>query len=202
MLPNPPVMVITDRTQCRDDLESRAIALFKGGCRWMSLREKDLAPDVRLRLLERLKAIGADFGATVGVHGDIAAAAHCGAALHLPAGADAAKARASLGDTILLGQSCHSIADIKAAAGVDYVTLSPVFGSASKPGYGPALGPAGLASAAGASRTPILALGGVTLSTLPLLKGTGISGVAIMGAAMTAPDPEDWIRSVILLLRP
>lgn len=195
-------MVITDRTQCREDLESRAVALFKGGCRWMSIREKDLTPDARLRLLKRLKAIGADFGATVGVHDDLAAAAQCGAALHLPAGADAAEAKKSLGGSVLLGQSCHNIADIQAAAGVDYVTLSSIFGSASKPGYGPALGPAGLAAAAGASRMPILALGGITSSTLPLLKGTGISGVAIMGAAMTAPDPEDWIRSVILLLRP
>jgi thiamine-phosphate pyrophosphorylase len=200
MLPDPPVMVITDRTQCREDLEVRAVALFKGGCRWMSLREKDLAPDARVRLLERLKAIGADFGATIGVHDDMVAAIQCGAALHLPAWADAAKARNMLGDSALLGQSCHSITDIKAATGVDYVTLSPVFGSASKPGYGPALGPAGLA-AAGAGRTPILALGGVTSSTLPLLKRTGISGVAIMGAAMTAPDPEDWIRSLISLWR-
>jgi len=201
MLPDPPVLVITDRTQCREDLETRAVALFKGGCRWLSLREKDLAPHARLRLLERLKNIGADFGATVSVNGDIAAAAQCGTALHLPAGSDAGKARESLGDKALLGQSCHSIADIKALADVDYVTLSPIFGSASKPGYGPALGPAGLATAAGASITPILGLGGVTLSTLPLLKGTGISGVAIMGAAMTTAEPEDWIGRVISLLR-
>jgi len=40
--PTPPIFVITGPYQCDEPLESRAEALFRGGCRWLSLREKDL----------------------------------------------------------------------------------------------------------------------------------------------------------------
>jgi thiamine-phosphate pyrophosphorylase len=85
-LPDPPILVITDRSQCPESLEDRAEKLFRGGCRWLSLREKDLPASERLSLLRRLIAIGKNFGAQVGVHGDIDAALASGAALHLPAG--------------------------------------------------------------------------------------------------------------------
>ena len=55
-LPYPPILVITDRMQCAEPLEVRAAALFRGGCRWLSLREKDLEPEQRRALLERLIA--------------------------------------------------------------------------------------------------------------------------------------------------
>ncbi len=85
VLPWPPLLIITDRNQCPETLEARAAALFEGGCRWLSLREKDLAPASRLALLERLVDIGRKFGATVGVHDDLAASMACGTAVDLPA---------------------------------------------------------------------------------------------------------------------
>ena len=44
MLPVPPLLVISDRRQARRPLEQVATAAFTGGCRWFSLREKDLSP--------------------------------------------------------------------------------------------------------------------------------------------------------------
>jgi len=193
-LPAPPILVITDRAQCSEPLESRARALFAGGCRWLSLREKDLPAEDRLRLLERLVAIGGGFGAVVGVHDDSAAALACRSALHLPAAGDVAAARRLLGPGILIGRSCHDAADVAAAAagGADYATLSPVFESASKPGYRNLGGLEALATIAAGARLPVLALGGVTEATLPTLAGTGFAGVAIMGEAMRVPDPANW----------
>jgi len=40
-LPVPPLLVISDRHQARQPLEQVAEAVFAGGCRWFSLREKD-----------------------------------------------------------------------------------------------------------------------------------------------------------------
>ena len=48
-----------------------------------------------------------------------------------------------------------------AKAGADAVTLSPIFASASKPGYGPALGLERLGEVAAASPIPVIALGGI-----------------------------------------
>jgi thiamine-phosphate pyrophosphorylase len=192
--PDPPILVITDRKQCPEGLEARAAALFRGGCRFLSLREKDLPPAERLDLLRRLATLGGAFGATLCVHDDIAAAQACGTALHLPADGDAARARNALGPGGLIGQSCHSRAEISAAAaaGINYVTMGPVFATASKPGYTPA---ETLTEAMAGIRLPILALGGITLDTLRHLP-PGLDGVAVMGAAMTAPDPERWFADL------
>ncbi len=170
------------------------MALVAGGCRFQSRREKDMKPDERLALLRRLSALGRMFGATVGVHDDIQAARVCEAALHLPADGDVAEARRVMGTGALIGQSCHSRAEMLAAAagGADYVTMGPVFTSASKPGYAPA---AGLAEAIAGIPVPVLVLGGITPDTLPLLPA-GFGGIAVMGAAMTAATPQDWYASL------
>ncbi len=196
-LPDPPILIITDRLRCAESLEDRAASLFRGGCRWLSLREKDMTPPDRLALLRRLTSIAKPFGATVGVHDDVDTAGLSGAALHLPTQADIAMARKALGPAVLLGQSCHSVAELFAAEGADYVTLSPVFPSVNKPGYGPALDVAGLAAMAGRTTVPVLALGGITLQTLAWLDVTSIAGAAIMGEAMQIADATAWFASIV-----
>jgi thiamine-phosphate pyrophosphorylase len=151
------------------------------------LREKDLDPAARRELLRALVALGAPFGATVTVNGDLAAAGACGAAgVHLPTGGDLEAARRALGPDALLGASTHSLDEAQAAAGTgaDYVTLSPIFESASKPGYGPALGPAGLAAVATRLPIPVIALGGVVAGNAAACLQAGAAGVAVMGAVM------------------
>jgi len=187
-----PILVITDRTQCAEPLAARAAALFRGGCRWLSLREKDLETAERRRLLERLIAIAEPFGATVGVHDDLEAAQALKIPLHLPADGDLAKARRALGG-ILLGKSCHDAGGIAAAShnGADYATLSPFFPSASKPGYGGGLD---LSAIAAEAALPVLALGGITQATLPHV--SSVTGIAIMGEAMRTPEPERWFAEI------
>jgi thiamine-phosphate pyrophosphorylase len=111
--------------------------------------------------------------------------------VHLPAGASPQQARARLGKGALIGLSVHS-ADEAARADptADYVTLSPIFGSISKPGYGPALGVQGLVDAAAHARVPIVALGGVSADNLGPCLAAGAAAVAVMGAVMAAADPE------------
>src|SRR5260370_37121364 len=87
-LPIPPLLVISDRRQARRPLEEVAEAAFAGGCRWFSLREKDLPPTERRALLRALVVLGHRWGATVTVHDDIDAAAMADAGGgHLPSGA-------------------------------------------------------------------------------------------------------------------
>jgi thiamine-phosphate pyrophosphorylase len=76
------------------------------------------------------------------------------------------------------------------AEGCDYVTVSPVAASASKPGYGPALGPAGLAALLRPG-LPVYALGGVLPSTVMSYVDAGAYGVAVMGPVMRDPTVVD-----------
>ncbi len=195
-LPDPPLLIITDRGQAQAPLTEIGEALFRAGVRWLMLREKDLDSATRRGLLRDLVARGAPFGARVTVNGDLAAAQAAGAAgLHLPAGNDIGarltEARRTLGSGALLGVSAHDPAEalIAAESGADYVTLSPVFESASKPGYGPALGPAGLNALAVRLTIPVVALGGIGVGNVGACLGAGAAGVAVMGAVMGAADP-------------
>ncbi len=200
-LPAPPLLIITDRRQAEHDLPDLAEAAFRAGARWLSLREKDLDPDSRLGLLRALVALGKGYDASVTLHGTpgaAAGAAGAGAAgVHLPAGADVAAARERLGSAALIGISVHDEAELGAAAGADYVTVSPVFLSASKPGYGPALGPEGLRALVRRAACPVVALGGVTAGTAPDCLRAGAAGVAVMGPIMRAPDPGQEIEALL-----
>jgi thiamine-phosphate pyrophosphorylase len=188
-LPDPPLLVITDRHQARGSLETVAEAAFAGGCRWLSLREKDLDMASRAALLRRLVAIGRRFGATVMVHEDLeAAVAAASGGVHLPSGASPIAARRRLGAAALIGCSTHDARELEAAAGADYATLSPIFPSASKPGYGPALGVARLAATAAAARLPLVALGGIDATNITQCIDAGAAGVAVMGGVMAAAD--------------
>jgi thiamine-phosphate pyrophosphorylase len=186
-----PLLVITDRRSAREPLEDVVAAALRGGCRWVSLREKDLAHEERVALLARIVSLGRPFDATITVHGDVAAAEATGAGVHLPTGGSPELARARLGEGALIGLSVHSASEPAAVpAAADYVTLSPIFPSISKPGYGPTLGTQGLADAVAGARVPIVALGGVSADNAASCLAAGAAAVAVMGAVMAAADPE------------
>jgi len=191
-LPQPPLLVITDRHQARLPLEEIAEAVFRAGGRWLSLREKDLDPAARRALLAGLVARGRPYGALVMVHEDIEAALAVGAGgVHLPQGIAPALARRRLGRQALIGASMHAGADLAALAGkgaLDYGALSPICASASKPGYGPPLGIAGVKAFA-ACGVPVLALGGIEAGNVGACVSAGAAGIAVMGVVMRAGDP-------------
>jgi thiamine-phosphate pyrophosphorylase len=201
ILPAPPVLVITDRQQARIPLEEVAEALFAGGCRWLSLREKDMPAVERLALLRRLVALGARWQASVMIHDDLDAAAEADAAgVHLPADGSPTEARRRLCGAALIGQSAHGADDVTraAGAGVDYVTLSPVFITASKPGYGP---PLGLDILGRKWPIPVLALGGIDEMNASACVRSGASGIAVMGEAMRAEDPRAFMAGLLARMR-
>jgi thiamine-phosphate pyrophosphorylase len=193
-----PLLVITDRHQARQPLEAVAAAVGRGEGRWLLFRDKDLAAPARRDLALRLARIAAEHAFALSVSTDIELAAAVGAVgVHLQAAGEVARARERLADAIV-GVSAHSLADVAAAAGAgaDYVTLSPIFLTESKPGYGPALGTETLRTAA-ALGIPVLALAGVTAATARACLAAGASGVAVMGEVMRADDPACVVREIV-----
>ncbi|MBY6263416.1 thiamine phosphate synthase [Azospirillum sp. 412522] len=196
-LPEPPLLVVTDRRLADLPLPELAERLFACGLRWLSLRDKDLPDAERVELARALMARARPWQARVTLHGDPALAAAAGAdGVHLPSGGDPAAARALLGERALIGLSLHdsdgAAAMERAAGGVDYVTLSPVFPSASKPGYGPCLGVAGLrqwVDLAAERGVPVIGLGGLDRAeAVAGCRAAGAAGVAVMGLAMRDPQ--------------
>jgi thiamine-phosphate pyrophosphorylase len=193
-----PLLVITDRHQARHSIETIAAAVGCGGGRWLLLRDKDLAPEARRDLAIRLAKIAAEHGLALSVSTDLDLAAAVEAGVHLQAAAAVAPARRRLGSDAIIGVSTHGLDEVVAAAAAqaDYVTLSPIFLTGSKPGYGPALGTAALRAAA-EREIPVLALGGVTAETAGACLAAGARGVAVMGEIMRADDPAGIVGDLV-----
>jgi thiamine-phosphate pyrophosphorylase len=197
-----PLLVITDRHQARHPIEAIADAVGKAGVRWLLLRDKDLEPVKRRDLVQRLGATTLHYGMHLSVSRDIDLAAEYGASVHLQSAAAVEEARRRLGRDALVGVSAHRLADVAAAAaaGADYVTLSPIFLTTSKPGYGPALGPAGIEAAAKLG-TAVVALGGVTANAARTCLDAGAAGVAVMGEIMRSDDPGRTAARLLAVLK-
>ena len=193
-LPEPPLLLITDRTTANGKVPDIVRAALEGGCRWVMLRDKDdVDPVERDAEAAAVMELCRSAGAVLIVNGDAARAALIGAGgVHLQRAEAVVAARGLLGEDALIGVSCHSPADLREAgeAGADYATMSPVFLTESKPGYGPALGLEGLREAFGEADLPVLALAGVDTDNAADCISAGAAGIAVMGGIMRAENPK------------
>ncbi|MCU1669263.1 MAG: thiE, partial [Blastococcus sp.] len=174
-------LVLTDRTQCPGPLVDTVAAAVDAGARAVVLREKDLPEAERDRLADALRALLAPVGGLLIRAG--AARPGSTAPCHLAAADPFPAVRSEL-----VGRSCHDRAELRKAReeGCDYVLISPVFPTPSKPGYGPALGLAGLAGLVDGA-PPAWALGGVRPDDVADCLRAGAHGIAVMGPVMRDP---------------
>jgi thiamine-phosphate pyrophosphorylase len=202
-LPDPPLLLISDRHQSRWPLGDVVATALTAGCRWISLREKDLPPDEQILLARALLPLAHDKGAKLLLHGEAKLAHHAGVdGVHLSSGGDVAAARALIGRDKILGVSIHTVTEAAALdpMQVDYALAGPAFETASKPGYGPEIGRKGLSEISRAARVPVLAIGGVNVARIADLIAAGAAGVAVMGGVMRAADPGQEVASLIATL--
>ena len=125
---------------------------------------------------------------------------------HLPAGRRAAGPPPwQPGSGFTLSTSFHSLAEVaRHRRRYDYVFLSPIFDSLSKPGYGAAFDPGTLKGAlAGWAARPsyrpqVLALGGIAATNLGAIRAMGFAGAAVLGAVWQSPDPVATFQALQL----
>src|SRR5258705_7644104 len=159
-LPDPPFLLVTDRHQARRPLADIVRGALVAGCRWVSVREKDMPEDEQIALVRTLLPMVRRSGARLSLHGSAELASLCNVdGVHLSAGRDPVAARKLLGPDKLIGVSIHTITEAEAVdpAAADYAIAGPAFETASKPGYGPEIGRRGLAEIAATARVPVLA---------------------------------------------
>ena len=204
-LPTPPLLVITDRQQARASLDDILAASFAGGCRWASVREKDLPPREQVALAQRLLSVARDWNAWLTLHGDPALAREAGLdGVHLAAGADPAAARQAMGKGALIGISVHTAEEAARLdpALLNYAVAGPAYATASKPNYGPVLGMLGIEKISEATSVPIIAIGGITPGAVADMHIAGAVGIAVMGSIMRAQQPQREIEKLVAAVAP
>jgi thiamine-phosphate pyrophosphorylase len=207
-VPLPPLLLLTDRLQLRlgRGLVRTVGECVEAGLTHVVLRELDLPRERRAALAAELATTGA---VVIAAHEPLPGAT----GVHLqsrtaPRASNAVSAEvAACWNTLLpastpcyslRGRSCHSRVEVTAAAaaGSDYVTLSPFAATASKPGYGPPLPPVAYAGHA----LPVFALGGIDPGNAELALEAGAHGVAVMGAVMRAASPKSVVRELLAVV--
>lgn len=199
----PGLILITDRTLSHRPLVEVCGAALRAGFAAVMLREKDLGGRELLALAEPLAQICTSLKKALIINGRLdVALAVSGAGAHVGReGTPVADARRILGPGRILGYSAHEIPEARDAldAGADYVTLSPIFPSFSKPGARPR-GLSFLQSGVQAlSPRPVIALGGMDPERLPQVRASGAHGAAILGAVMQAEDPKQAAADLLAM---
>lgn len=212
----PRICLVTDRRRLAgvaDDRE-RLDALVgiveraaRAGVDLIQIRERDLPARALVDLTRRAVRACRDTRARVVVNDrvDVALAAQAHG-VHLRADSPpAGRVRAVAPEGWLVGRSVHSeteAVEVAAAGGVDYLVAGPVFATRSKAAGHPTLGVEALARIVARVRVPVLAIGGLTLATIPAVVAVG-AGVAAIGVFLGEPggDPEEAVARVVGQIR-
>ncbi len=162
-----------------------ARAAVGAGVRAVHVRESRLGARELAAVCLRLRALLDPLGGLV-VVGDRVDVAMTGAAHGVQLGhrsLEPAAVRAFAEKDLLIGCSTHDAAEIATAVegGADFVTLAPVFPSASKPGH-PGLGLAAARTLTAACPLPVVWLGGFDAARIAACVDEPAAGFAALGA--------------------
>jgi thiamine-phosphate pyrophosphorylase len=192
--------LITDARTEQGDLAAFLQAAFAGGVDIVQIREKGMAPEAELEVLEVARAAAMLHQNIVCVNDSPALAGKFHAdMLHLgQADGLSAPARAQLHPWAILGRSTHTIAEIDAAIDdkdVDYLTVGPVYATSLQPDYPPVgLEPvrhaAWVAPVSEITSKPWFAIGGIGLNTIDEAIEAGARRVCVVSPITRAADPQ------------
>ncbi|MGB9335315.1 MAG: thiamine phosphate synthase [Candidatus Acidiferrales bacterium] len=193
-------------------LTARIRDAVEAGVDWIQIREKDLSGK-QLAELTRATAAAASGRRTrviVNDRLDVAVAAGAGG-VHLGreslpvrevvAWREKEKtARAELAD-FMIGASCHSLAEARAAAddGADYIIFGPVFETPSKMQFGAPLGMERLREVCSELRIRVLAIGGVDVENAAECFQAGAAGIAAIRMFQDAANVDElrrWLEAL------
>jgi len=194
--------LITDRHQANGrSLTTVVEAALQGGVKAVQLREKDLSAKELFELARSLRGLTSQYRARFFINDrfDIALAVEADG-VHLGQNSFNPKDVREILDgsqftihssRFLIGVSTHSLAEARKAEeeGADFITIGPVFYSASKAGYGRPLGVEIIKSVKEAVKISAFAIGGIKLDTISEVTAAGADGIAVISAIIGAEEP-------------
>ena len=107
-------------------------------------------------------------------------------------------ARRILGEDKIIGASVFTPAEAREAeaAGADYLGLSPIFVTSTKPGLTAQIGIDGIAPIRQAVRIPLVGIGSMKAGNAFEAVRAGLDGVAVVSAICSHRDPEAAARAI------
>ncbi len=172
---------------------------IQGGVTIVQLREKDCSSREFYELALRVKRVTKQYQVPLIINDrvDIALAADADGVHVGQKDLPCQEVRRLVGEKKIVGVSAaNRTAALQAAAdGADYIGVGAVFATGTKQDA-VVIAPEELAAIRQAVSIPMVAIGGIQKQTLPLLKGTGIDGVAVISAIVAQPDVEQAAREL------
>lgn len=182
------------------------IMALEGGCRWIQLRMKDAPAEEIIACAEEVLPLCRRHGAKFLLDDHVELVRQLGAdGVHLGKNdMPVDEARKILGPDIIIGGTANTIEDIIRLhkQGADYIGCGPFRFTTTKKNLSPILGLDGYKSIVLKMKElgidlPIVAIGGITVEDIPAVMETGVSGIALSGAILGAPDPVEMTARII-----
>jgi thiamine-phosphate pyrophosphorylase len=197
--------LVSDRHQTHGrDLLLVLRGALDGGVKAIQLREKDLGGRELFLLAEATRKLTQDYGATLLINDrvDVALAVGADGVQLGRASLPVVAARQLLGARKLIGVSTHSAEEAQEAEqqGADFVLFGPVYFTASKASYGAPQGLSALKKTVEKISLPVYAIGGINRQNMIDAMHTGIRGVALISAIISAHDPKNAGEKIIAAL--
>lgn len=179
-------------------------SVLDAGQRWIQFRFKDTLTSIRWKTAEQVKLLCDSYQATLLINDDPDLALALDAdGVHLGLqDRSIAEARALLPHKII-GGTANTLADVKQRLGesCDYIGLGPLRYTPTKKKLSPLLGFEGYQQLLTAltpeeKQIPIVAIGGITLTDVPVLQKLGLSGIAVSSLLHQAQSPQQLIQQL------
>lgn len=167
--------------------------LIAGGVTCLQYRDKVKSMDEKEKMALQLKNICDQAQIPFIINDDVNLAAKIHAdGVHLgQKDCDVKTARKILGERAIIGVSARTVRDALLAQenGADYLGSGAVFGTATKEDAS-FLGVECFSKICEAVQIPVVAIGGISLQSIPQLKESGVSGVAVVSQLFAAKTPQ------------
>ena len=185
--------LVTDRElSLGRSLEEVVSEAVKGGVTVVQLREKDASTGEFIELARRLMKLLKPLRIPLIINDrvDVALAVDADGVHIGQSDMSYEDARRLLGPDKIIGLSVESFEDIEAANAldVDYIGISPVYGTPTKTDTAEPFGLEGLREAVQMSAHPTVAIGGMNASTIAEVMAAGTDGVAVVSAICSAEN--------------
>ena len=182
---------VTDNRWLKKDerIASKVEEAILGGATIVQLREKGVDRRVMIEDAEQCLRVCRSYGVPLIINDDVSVASEVGAdGVHLGQDDVSANEARRTFDGII-GVSAHNVAEAAKAFedGADYIGCGAVFSTYTKSNTND-LGVESLGKISEISKLPMVAIGGIDETNIRSLKGTGISGVAVVSAIFSKDD--------------
>ncbi|MFI9028188.1 thiamine phosphate synthase [Streptomyces sp. NPDC053560] len=206
--PDLSVYLVTDAAQaaaCGRDVPGTVAEAVAGGVTAVQVREKDTAARDFLETVVRIAAVLPERVALfVNDRVDVFLAARAAGArvtgVHVgQSDLPVAAVRSLVGPDAVIGLSAAAEEELRAAAKeparVDYVGIGALHATRTKADAPPELGVEGFGRLALPTPLPAVAIGGVTVADMPLLRAAGAAGGAVVSGICAAAEPRAAARA-------